>query len=158
MADTYRDWARDVLRVLMDGQEPPIPERFEWLIAWAQLEDTEAQFNPLATTMSAPWATEFNTAGVKNYPTLSAGVSVAVQTLRLKGFGYGAIIDAFHDPSATFGHFRDAVSRSSWSGLPRDGEHYLVPDFDPSWLARELPLSPTDEPDEAEDEPEGGDG
>jgi len=138
-APTYRAWSEDVLDMLSAGA--PSPGRWRWLVAWAQLEDTDARFNPLATTYLMIDSSRFNAAGVRNYRSLASGVRAVVWTLRTKASerGYDRIVGALLDPKADFAAFRGAVSRSAWSGLPRDGKHYVVPEFDPAWSDRALP-------------------
>jgi hypothetical protein len=56
------------------------------IVAWMQAEGSKARFNPLATTMAAPGATNFNSTGVKNYPSLSSGIEATVKTLAQERF------------------------------------------------------------------------
>ena len=141
----YETWAKALIAKLAMigklGTRPASSERWQWLIAWAQLEDTRARFNPLATTLYLPKSTVFNYAGVRSYPTLEDGVDAVVRTLvhAHSDWGYARIIDALRKLGSEFADFRHAVSDSAWSGLPRDGYHYLIPDYDPSWAERTLP-------------------
>ena len=139
---TYRGWARQLVWAIMDRagveHQPADPGNWWWLVAWAQLEDTRATFNPLATTLDRSGATRFNDAGVKNYPSLTVGVNAAAATLISRPYvdgspdavdvrrGYDRIVVALREPAAMFGDFCDAVSQSAWSGAPRDGEHYRI--------------------------------
>lgn len=59
-----------------------------FLQGWANVENTKAQFNPLATTQTEPGSTNFNDHGVQNYPTPDVGVTATADTLR----GYPAIL------------------------------------------------------------------
>lgn len=52
-----------------------------YLAKWAPHENTQAAFNPLATTQSAAGATQFNSAGVKNYPDEAAGARATAETI-----------------------------------------------------------------------------
>ena len=138
---TYADWSARLLSRLAPSAPPA---RAAWLIAWAQLEDTRARFNPLATTEPAHLATDYNAAGVKNYVTLADGIAAAADTLsprrpHHRQYGYDRILTALARPGSRFADFRGAVSASAWSGLPRDGKHYLIPDHDPAWDDRPLP-------------------
>lgn len=95
-------------------------ERICWLLAWAELEGTNAGFNPLATTLELAGSTDFNSAGVQSYPDLATGIQAVVDTLTghdADSRGYTAIIDAILDEADSFDDFRDAVARSAWSGL-----------------------------------------
>ena len=51
------------------------------LRAWAKAEGGTARYNPLNTTEPWPGATEYNKAGVKNYPTGADGISATYLTL-----------------------------------------------------------------------------
>lgn len=57
-------------------------EVFKVWAAQAQAEGGQARFNPWNTT--EPWkgATDYNVAGVKNYPTARAGIAATLATLR----------------------------------------------------------------------------
>lgn len=141
---TYLYWASRLVVDIAEnfGHKNVVPvERPEWLIAWAQKENTKARFNPLATTLSMPGSLRFNSAGVRDYKTLADGVKAVVETLEYgSGRGYSEIIEELLKPDTTFEKFRSAVSRSAWSGEPRDGKHYLIPNYDPEWRNRTLPV------------------
>src|SRR5487761_2455569 len=49
---------------------------------WQPFENTQAQFNPLATTQGAQGATSFNSSGVKNFPDMATGVDATAQPLQ----------------------------------------------------------------------------
>ena len=49
--------------------------------AWARAEGGTARFNPLNTTEPFPGATDYNSVGVKNYPTGRAGIEATYLTL-----------------------------------------------------------------------------
>jgi hypothetical protein len=49
--------------------------------AWMCAENTEAQYNPMATTHIMPGATDFNTTHVKDYLSMSQGVQATIATL-----------------------------------------------------------------------------
>ncbi len=61
---------------------PRSDENIRAISAWVRAEGTKAQFNPLATTRRAPNTTDFNSVGVKNYPSYEAGLDATVATLR----------------------------------------------------------------------------
>jgi peptidoglycan hydrolase CwlO-like protein len=67
------------------------------VVSWEAAEVTAAAFNPLATTWDVPGATIFNSAGVKNYPSLEVGLEATVDTLiwGATTHGYGAILSDF---------------------------------------------------------------
>ena len=49
--------------------------------AWAKAEGGTARYNPLNTTEPWPGATDYNSAGVRNYPTGAAGIAATAATL-----------------------------------------------------------------------------
>ena len=53
------------------------------LDAWARMENTRAEWNPLATTMRKPGSLDFNSAGVQNYPDRDTGIDATAVTLAL---------------------------------------------------------------------------
>jgi len=94
------------------------------IAAWETLENTQALNNPLATerVMGVPGEDNFNSVGVRNYPTLAVGVAATVVTLS-NGL-YGAILGAL--PNGTFAEIANAVDASPW------GDHDVAqvqPDF-----------------------------
>jgi hypothetical protein len=67
----------------------------DFLQGWANVENTKARFNPLATTQTETGATNFNSVGVKNYPTPDAGVQATADTLKQ----YPHVLAALKSPS-----------------------------------------------------------
>lgn len=82
-------WARD-LAVAM-GNNNPSDRIINWISAWTALEGTHARYNPLATTQQWEGATNFNTVGVKNYPTRAIGIAATKKTLSYDYAGYADI-------------------------------------------------------------------
>jgi hypothetical protein len=85
------------------------------VVAWETAEFTKAAWNPLATTHDMPGATEFNSAGVKNYVSLEQGLEATIETLRggAPSYRYGPILDGLAscgDPMST----ALAVNASAW--------------------------------------------
>lgn len=81
------------------------------LAAWAQAEGGSARWNPFNTTQTAPGATSYNSIGVRNYPSLQAGIHATIQTLK-NGY-YTGILGALrhgHDPLAV----ARAIGASPW--------------------------------------------
>ena len=104
------------------------PERSLWLVAWMQLEDTRAAWNPLATELRLGGSTDFNADGVQNYLEAADGIAATIETLTghdAAERGYRRIVRALFDPDASFADFRAAVAASGWSGL--SPEHYQIP-------------------------------
>jgi len=54
------------------------------LAAWARAEGGDAAYNPLNTTWPWPAATDYNRAGVKNYPSAAAGITATADTLLVR--------------------------------------------------------------------------
>lgn len=75
---TRADYAQGVLQGL--GIVPG-EANFDLLISVQSFEDSNAANNPLDTTLPEIGATDFNTTGVKNYPTFSEGIQATVATL-----------------------------------------------------------------------------
>lgn len=60
---------------------PTTTENVAFLHAWQRAEGGTARFNPLNTTQSYGGATNYNSVGVKNYPSATAGTSATTSTL-----------------------------------------------------------------------------
>ena len=142
---TYNDWALRVYKSLYeavwDTPRTAWGTRYEWLVAWAQLEDTGALFNPLATTSVVNNSIQFNHVGVQSYYTLEDGIVAVKRTLLLAKdeWGYGEIVRELLRGDGIFERFREALSRSAWSGSPRNGHYYRIPDYSHEFGARPLP-------------------
>lgn len=89
------------------------------MLAWSAAESgTEpcdgrsgARYNPLNTTMPAPGASNFNSVGVKNYPSLAEGVAATAGTLRLAPYiGIRGVLSS----GANLAAFASAVEASPW--------------------------------------------
>jgi hypothetical protein len=84
------------------------------LVAWQAAEGTAAAHNPLATTHGFAGATDFNAVGVKNYPSLDAGLDATIETLHgPEAYGYGPILGAL-DSCAPAMTTAQAINASSW--------------------------------------------
>lgn len=59
--------------------------------AWAQIEGARATYNPLNTTYRGGSSSSFNSKGVKNYPTIDAGIIATAETIR--GSLYAGILN-----------------------------------------------------------------
>jgi hypothetical protein len=111
---TYVQWAAAFVERI---PAPACANNVVAVVAWAEQESTVAGWNPLATTLSLPGATLFNSAGVKNYQTLEQGLDASLMTLQkgLTEHGYGAIVEALQrcaDPVET----AVAINASDWCG------------------------------------------
>lgn len=75
---------------------PATDENLRYLAAWSQAEGGDASFNPFNTTEAYSGATNYNSVGVKNYPSYQAGLEATYRTLvdGAQSDGYQRIIDA----------------------------------------------------------------
>jgi len=109
---TREQWATALLQAI---DAPVCGNNLVSLVTWQTAENTTAVWNPLATTQPAPGTTDYNSVGVKNYPSSAAGIAATVATLR-GGYvtqGYGWILYRLAtcaDPSVTAG----AINQSNW--------------------------------------------
>lgn len=62
------------------GVEDTIALHF-FIRSWAHWEDSSATFNPMDTELEVVGATDYNSAGVKNYPDLETGIMATFETL-----------------------------------------------------------------------------
>lgn len=106
-------FAVDLLTIL-PGKVNEDTESF--LVNWMGLENTQAGYNPLATTQYMPGATEFNSVGVRNYPNRTVGLQATKETL-LNGF-YPNIVKALEDgdPYAAQDKGELSAELHTWSG------------------------------------------
>ncbi len=105
-------WAEALLHAI---GAPTCSNNMVSLVAWQTAENTTAAFNPLATTLPAAGASTFNSAGVRNYSSLTDGIQATVQTLQsgYATFGYGWILYRLgrcDPPAVTAG----AINASDW--------------------------------------------
>lgn len=108
---SYGRWAELLLGRL---GAPICGDNLTILVAWQTAEGTAAAHNPLATTHDFAGATNFNSVGVKNYPSLRAGLDATIETLDgPQTYGYGAILDGLGAcaPAMTTAQ---AINASAW--------------------------------------------
>ena len=108
----YGDWAGALLSSL---GLPTCANNLAVVVAWQVAESTDAAWNPLASTHDIVGATRFNSAGVKNYPSLDSGLRATAQTLwgGYYRYGYGWILyDLYSCADATT--TAQAINASSW--------------------------------------------
>lgn len=118
---TRQEWVSDFLAT---GGYPLTDDNVRACLAWGRSEwgstaPPGAAFNLFDTTQPAPGATDYNSAGVKNYPDWWTAVHANVATLAQDFPGYQSIRDHLHagqDASATCA----AVSASPWGSHPTD--------------------------------------
>jgi hypothetical protein len=74
------NWRQRLLSMIA---APITDQNLRFLRAWAMSEGGEAEWNPLNTTMPVYYfvASDYNSAGVKNYTKATAGVCATVLTL-----------------------------------------------------------------------------
>ena len=92
-------WANDFLHAL--GNANPSEDTQKLVAAWTLAENTDAKYNPLATTYKTETATVFNSANVRNYPSRDEGIRASVATLDGDFTGYAALKRALltNDPT-----------------------------------------------------------
>lgn len=90
---------------------PQTRENVRAMMAWQAAEGTAAAFNPLATTRSAPGATDMNSVGVKNFRSYEQGLQTTIDTLR-NGL-YGNILAALRDGTSA-SRVAQAIAESPW--------------------------------------------
>lgn len=73
------------IKLLQEINAPVTQRNLYALVSWMHAEGSKATYNPLATTQEWAGATNFNSVGVKNYPSLDVGVAATAKTLN-----YGA--------------------------------------------------------------------
>jgi peptidoglycan hydrolase CwlO-like protein len=108
---SYGRWAELLLGRL---GAPACQDNLSVLVAWQAAEGTAAAHNPLATTHDVSGATDFNAVGVKNFPSLEAGLQASIETLHgPETYGYGEILSALASctPAMTTAQ---AINASSW--------------------------------------------
>jgi hypothetical protein len=121
MPVTYGQWAARFLKAL---GTPVSHSNLVVMVAWQSAEGTDASWNPLATTYDMPGATMFNSVGVKNYPSLGAGIQATIGTLQGSSHGYEAIVShlrASSDPMVTGG----AINASDWCHGCAGGQYVI---------------------------------
>lgn len=96
----------------------PTAEKRRFFRAWQQAEGTNAKYNPLATTknINASGQTNFNSVGVKNYPTEDDGIAATVATLNLDNY-YKELTDKLKQDDITAEELADSKrALKTWSG------------------------------------------
>jgi LysM repeat protein len=89
----------------------PTADNIAAIVAWETLENTQARNNPLATERSVGLGeNNFNSVGVKNYPSLAVGIAATVLTLE-NGY-YGDILTSLNGGS--FAEITAAIDSSPW--------------------------------------------
>lgn len=87
-------------KVLSDAGLPVTTENINFLQGWSQAEGTSAKNNPLATSWTSPdiQSSKFNSSGVQNYASPSAGALATARTLSNGLYPY--IMDALKSGNA----------------------------------------------------------
>lgn len=106
---TRDEWAQALLAF---GEWPVTMEKRIGLVAWAMAENTGAAWNPLATTEPASGATDWNSAGVKVYPSEQIGIEATYTTLR-NGY-YPDILAVLGDEGASAMSLASCESLNTW--------------------------------------------
>ena len=71
----------EVIQALQDPAASANDFTVKAFLAWEPYENTNACWNPLATTWRMPGGTDFNSAGVQNYPDRATGIRATANTL-----------------------------------------------------------------------------
>lgn len=110
MPISYEQWGRAFLETL---GAPVVRNNLVVMVAWQAAEGTQATWNPLATTMPADDATNFNDVGVKNFMSMEQGIDASIRTLVRPGLGYDAILDGL-ERGAPPAETAYAIQQSRW--------------------------------------------
>lgn len=132
---TPDDFAKSLLSRL--GAEPT-QENIDAIKIWAKKESggvwgRGASYNPLNTTLKMDGASNFNSAGVKNYGSFEQGVEATAQTLTGRASaerGYDRIVSLMKS-GASREQIVQAISASSWAGSKgyKDGLTGITPNI-----------------------------
>lgn len=97
--------------------------------AWLQSEGGSARNNPTNTTLPKPGATNYNSVGVKNFPTQQVGIEATVETFDTPGQGYDKFESAMkrNAPARTTCRL---IGESSWG----TGKKLILEVWE--WIAR----------------------
>jgi len=106
----FERWAEHFLREM---RVPRCRNNVVVMLAWQANENTEAVFNPLATTRNMPGSWDFNSVGVQNFLSLAQGLDASRLTIEngYEIYGYGAIVrrlDRCSKPLSTAKAIRDS--------------------------------------------------
>lgn len=110
---TRGTWAVNFLREL--GNNSPSEDMIKFVSAWTKVENTAAQYNPLATTLAYGDTSDFNSVGVKNYKTYQQGIEASALTLNGDFYGYAGLKQSLID--------NDTQSAIASGGLDTWGSH-----------------------------------
>jgi len=102
-------WQRALLRAI---GAPATASNIKFLNAWQRAEGGGASFNPLNTTQHYAGASNFNTIGVKNYPSFEAGIQATAQTL-LNG-RYNSIVTGLRSGNMAPMRLAQAEAATPW--------------------------------------------
>lgn len=91
---------------------PSTPSTLGAFADWMKAEGGTASYNPFNTTEDAPGATDYNGVGVKNYPSLNAGISATANTL-LNGH-YQKLVSDLRSGKASTAELTQDVAQSPW--------------------------------------------
>lgn len=110
------------------------------MVDWASFENTEAAYNPYATTWKLQYVDNFNSVGVQNYHSLEDGINATINTLT-NGL-YGPILDALKNQSDEAA-ICQAISNSPWGSKPTPTMFNDVPIYP---LDAMIPVNPVAKP------------
>lgn len=98
------------------GGWPNTPQNVQAVLTWIMGEGTGAAANPLATTLSAPGATNYNSSGVKNYPSYQSGLQASVDTVKNTP-AYAGIDAALSSGNSSANVLQAIQNTHSWTGF-----------------------------------------
>lgn len=104
----FGGWQPALLKLL--GM-PMTRQNLQFLTAWQGHEGGGAAFNPLNTTQHMPGASDYNSVGVRNYPTAAVGLAATARTLR-NGY-YPGIMAALKSGNPTW-NARLGANLNTW--------------------------------------------
>lgn len=90
------------------------------MLAWMAFENTGCFFNPLATTLDEPGASDCNSIHVKNYKDLMQGIIASADTLRTGAASFGYIPILFALRAGNGQQAAQSVGASSWGSHPEN--------------------------------------
>jgi hypothetical protein len=113
-----RSFLADIARQLINPAVGDVDFAVAALEAWKARENTNACWNPLATTLRMSGSTNFNGVGVKNYPDRDTGVRATAITLNYTFGGNGQAYAAIRQMLARQGFDEAKITQAlkTWSG------------------------------------------
>ena len=118
--------------------------RIKAIAAWEVKENTGAANNPLASTHTLTGHTlskNWNSTGVKNYDSASAGLDATIENLKINGYGYPQLLADLKNKNSDENTIFNDIKKSGWSGTNYTVVNVNLPKeaaLDPKTLALEI--------------------